>query len=207
MNDFSKNPAISDLPNEVRQQALNLKYSKGKMEAIRFLTLEHHVRLLEAKDFVDGHDEFGRQIRPGRSLGLAVSLEKIFIGVGLLMFAIAFIIYYFQLDFIRHSVRTEGIVVDLISEGDTYAPVIAYEVKGQTYRTQMDVWTNPPAYEINEKVELWAKEADPGRIVVNSVTGRYLAIIILSAIGLVFALIGAGLLSFSRNSSFPRSIR
>ncbi len=177
-----------ELAQDIRQKALDIKAREGDFAAIRFLTLEHKVALFEAKQFVEGQDAFGRKgSYRNKSTGI---IGKAFLGVAFILLSIAFSIYYLQEDFIKNSVSMDAIVVDMISNGGSYAPVIGYEVSGKTYHTRLNIWTNPPAYLINEKLHVWVSNKDPEHILVDSITGRFLAIIILSGLGFIFGILG-----------------
>jgi hypothetical protein len=186
---LSRNTPL-ELPLEVRQKALEIKNRKGKFAAIRFLSLEHRVGLRDAKDFVEGHDAYGREIPPGQRKRPAGIIGKAFLIIAAIMLAIAFSIYYLQADFIKKGRSLNGVVVDMVDTGDSFSPVIRYEVSGTNYETQLDISTNPPAYEINEEVHIWVSSEDPGKILVDSITGRFIPIIVLTSLGFIFGLIG-----------------
>ena len=52
--------------------------------------------------------------------------------------------------------------------GVTYAPVISYDVQGHTYTYESSNSSDPPAYDIGEKVMLLYRPADPEDVRVNS---------------------------------------
>ena len=187
----------AELPLEVRQKALDIKNRLGKFAAIRFLSIEHRIGLREAKDFVGGYDVYGREIPPGQRKRPAGIIGKTFLAIAAIMLAIAFSIYYLQTDFIRKGLSLNGIVVDMVNTGGSFSPVIRYEVNGRNYDTQLDISTDPPAYEINEVVHIWVSNEDPRKILVDSITGRYIPIFVLTSLGFIFGLIGILLKMFS----------
>jgi hypothetical protein len=195
---FVNKKSAEDLPNDVKHQVYDIKSRQGKFEAIKFLAMEHNVGLSDAKRFVESHDEFGRLTGFRNGWSAKGILAKIFIGIGLLLMIVSCVIFYFQKDFIKNSIDTTCTVTELINDGGSYAPVFHYEINGQSYNTQINIWTNPPAYKINEQVHIWVNQSDPSDILIDSITGRYLTILILTAIGMVFSLIGIVFTIFSK---------
>jgi hypothetical protein len=74
----------------------------------------------------------------------------------------------------REGFSVGGVVVGLKesastgTSGTTYAPVVRYEVEGQTHTFTSSNSSNPPAYEIGERVVLLYDPADPTRARIDS---------------------------------------
>jgi ribosomal protein L7/L12 len=115
---------------------------------------------------------------------------KIFAGVGVLITAIALLIFYLKQDTVSRSEIREGYVIDLEYSGNSTAPRIEYEWNGSKRIFTSSVYTHPPAYEVGERVELFVNVKDPADVVINSFTGRWLAVIIVGGIGLFFFAFG-----------------
>jgi hypothetical protein len=123
------------------------------------------------------------------------------IGIGLLVGA--FLLYQKTNSFIASSMKTEGQIIDLISKrssGDsssTYAPEVEYlAYDGKTYRFVSSVSSNPPAYDVGEKVEVLYLEANPNEAQLNGFFSLHLGEFIMGILGTVFFLIGGGILLF-----------
>jgi hypothetical protein len=54
------------------------------------------------------------------------------------------------------------------NSGVTYAPVINYDVNGRTYTYESSNSSDPPAYDVGEKVQLLYRPNDPEDVRVNS---------------------------------------
>jgi hypothetical protein len=52
--------------------------------------------------------------------------------------------------------------------GVTYAPVISYDVQGRTYTYESGSSSDPPAYDVGEKVGLLYRPDDPEDVRINS---------------------------------------
>lgn len=58
-------------------------------------------------------------------------------------------------------------------------------------KTEIYISSNPPSYKLNDVARIWVNKNDPGNILVDSFTGRYLVITIHISRGLIFGLIGS----------------
>lgn len=87
---------------------------------------------------------------------------KIFIavfgGIGVIMLAIAGLLYVREQDFLSRAEKVTGTVVDLdlssnSDGGGAYCPVIEFETKaGEPVRYYGNVCSNPPSYTIGSQV-------------------------------------------------------
>ena len=65
-----------------------------------------------------------------------------------------------------------------------------YELDGQVYRYHSNTSTSPPSVTVGDTVMLWVDPADRERVLVDTFAERYLLIVILGPMGLLFTLIG-----------------
>ena len=181
---------IRDLSHETRLRALGLKHSAGAFEAIRFLTIEHKIGLREAKQYIDTHDEFGREIRlPWIKQGNNIFV-LVFTGTGILLLLIALLIYSYQYDFMSKSDRTEAVVTELKSYGNGYVAVFGYDAGNEHYLKESGTVSTSPEFDIGEKISIWVSRKDPYDIMVDSFMNRWFSILIVGTIGMFFFFFG-----------------
>ncbi len=65
-------------------------------------------------------------------------------------------------------------------------PVISYLWEGKELTYVSNTYTNPPAFERGERVELFVNPSDPSDVWINSFVECYLAMTIVGGIGVVF---------------------
>jgi hypothetical protein len=102
-----------------------------------------------------------------------------------LLFIAAILFYYRQMAAHQYS-KVEGIVIRNQYNDGMARPVIRYQWQGQEMIYADNTYSNPPAYERNEKVELFVNPNDPNDVWINSFMGRYFVMTLLGGIGLVF---------------------
>jgi hypothetical protein len=107
-------------------------------------------------------------------------------GVGTLLLCIAAIIFYFNQRATNQYVHLEGVVVRNEFEGNTARPVIAYLWEGKELTYFSNTSTNPPAFEVGERVELFVNPSDGTDVWVNRFSERWLGMVIVGGIGIVF---------------------
>ena len=90
---------------------------------------------------------------------------------------------------IANSFLATGVVIDFVVD-EGLAPVISYEVDGRPYQYISSIYSNPPAFELNESVVIYVNKDDPNDIIINSFINKWLIVTIFASFGLVFALIG-----------------
>jgi len=113
----------------------------------------------------------------------------IVLGIGFLMWGIAAYFFIDKNQQISNSYLATGVVIDfVIDEG--LAPVISYEVDGSPYQYISSIYSNPPAFELNETVEIYINQDDPNDIIINSFVNKWLLVTIFATFGLVLDLIG-----------------
>jgi hypothetical protein len=73
--------------------------------------------------------------------------------------------------------------------GVTYAPVISYAVQGHTYTYESSNSSDPPAYDVGEKVALLYQPDDPEEVRVNSWFDLWFLPAMLGGAGVVVAIV------------------
>lgn len=107
-------------------------------------------------------------------------------GVGLLLLSIAALLFYFDQRAANLYTRIEGIVIRNQFNNGMARPVISYSWEGKELTYASNTYTNPPAFERGERVELFVNPSDPTDVWVDSFTERWLAMTIVGGIGIVF---------------------
>jgi hypothetical protein len=81
------------------------------------------------------------------------------------------------------GVVTEGIVVEMdasTTDGSTtYAPIIEFQVNGQTYSFKGGISSNPPQYSVGDRVEVRYDPDNPKTAQINKSSERWLVPLIL----------------------------
>ena len=107
-------------------------------------------------------------------------------GVGTLLLSIAAIIFYYNQHATNQYTHIEGVVVRNQFSNGTARPIITYSWEGKDLTYMSNSYTNPPAFERGEKVELFVNPNDPEDAWINSFSERWLAMSIVGGIGIVF---------------------
>jgi hypothetical protein len=110
----------------------------------------------------------------------------VFGGVSFTLLSVAAILFYFGQVAEDQYTKVEGVVIRNQFNGGMARPVIRYQFEGQELVFADNTYTNPPAYERGEKVELFVNPNDPHDVWINSFMGRYFVMTLLAGIGLVF---------------------
>lgn len=111
---------------------------------------------------------------------------KGFGGVSLLLFTIAAILFYNDQKVANSYTRVEGVVIRNQVQRKMARPIISFSWNGKEAIYRANTYSNPPAYERGEKVELFVNPGDQEDVYINSFIGRFLAMTITGVIGLVF---------------------
>ena len=107
--------------------------------------------------------------------------------------------------FVASGTKTEAIVMENIateSRNDNgastilYAPLLQYEVRGKAQTYVPNARSNPPAYDIGEKVPIIYSAKNARNVRIVSYWGIYLGSNILIALGLPLLVTGAGYFLF-----------
>lgn len=185
------------LTGELKTRVIEFLKVNKKMEAIRYVREQTEAQLKTALELVE---EVEKEINPhfksaGGCVGGIFKLVAIFFfGVSFLLLGGAAFSYFMEEASIKNSNLIKGRVISLTPSEDndgteTYAPVVRYtwNEKERTYHSNM--YSYPPAYEVDEQVELYVNREDPDNVYINSFSDRWLVVTILGGIGSVFLII------------------
>ena len=120
-----------------------------------------------------------------------------FIGVGLLAGALALALN--TRSFISSAKSAPGVVTELIQKRDsdgsvTYTPVTTFTAdNGSTITFTSSFSSNPPSYDVGEKVEVLYAPDNPNEARIRGFGSLWLGPVILGGLGLVFSAIGFGI--------------
>lgn len=107
-------------------------------------------------------------------------------GVSVLLLMITALLFYFDQRAANQFTRIEGTVIRNQFRSGTARPIISYSWNGKEMTYADNTYTNPPAYDRGEKVELFVNPRDPADVWINSFVGRFLAMTIVGGLGLFF---------------------
>lgn len=122
--------------------------------------------------------------------------------VGLAMLVFAGALLFSELAFRHEAVRVEGKVIDLVSlrggkGGSTWKPRVEYlDRNGVAHRATGGVASNPPSFEIGDKVEVFYRSEDPDNAHVGGFMQSWFGPLLLGVMGTVFSGVGGGFLFF-----------
>ncbi|MBL7858403.1 MAG: DUF3592 domain-containing protein [Cyclobacteriaceae bacterium] len=186
----------ASLDEPTQHEVIRLLEQNKKIEAIKLVKERKDVGLKRSLELVE---EIQRGLNPffvlsnpsgNRIAGKALKTVGLFLGlVGAILVIISGTLYYNQQSLLSKSEQTEGVVVDIVPHevgGGTYAPIIGYTWKGTAFRYSSTLYSSPPAYEIGETVIVYVNTENPGEVVVNTFSERWLGIVVLSVLGLLF---------------------
>jgi ribosomal protein L7/L12 len=160
-----------------------------KLEAVKYVRAQTDLGLAEAKLIVDEiESELPALIKPHKtkpSASLSIFI-LVFGAIAMLLFGFAAIIFYNQYQSIATSDMVKARVIDFRYSKGAAAAIVSYEWHGETKKYYSNGYSNPPANELGEEVELFVNRNDPTDAMINSFTDRWLGITILSGMGLVF---------------------
>lgn len=134
-----------------------------------------------------------KEVNASRSPGAARKILLLIFGVvGSIFIAIAGVTFYNQSQSIEKSslITAQVIRMEVNSEGLS-APVIEYEWEGKKWLYASSTFSKPPAYQLDEKVPVYVNRENPGEIVVNTFSDRWLLITLFAGLGSVFVAITA----------------
>ncbi len=114
--------------------------------------------------------------------------------------------------FLQGAALADGMVTELSLErsgsrsSGTYHPVVQFRAEnGVAVTFRSSVGSNPPSYRVGEPVGVYYNPANPQDARVNSFFSLWGMVLILSALGAVFFLVGAGIFAFSLVSKRRRA--
>ncbi|MDN4166439.1 DUF3592 domain-containing protein [Cytophagales bacterium LB-30] len=192
---------------EEQKEKLYALIDEGRrLEAVRFLKFTFGITLLEAKELVEAIEkdrdvpskkmpkitpgELFRQMRGKpyepvrRRSGGKAYLIFLLIGLGMLGGA-AWLVYH-GFEKMQNAEVVEGTVVDFVYGDDTSAPMVEYVYQGSTQYVQGQVFSNPPAFDLGEKVDVYVPENPRISPFLGGFMELYFPALILSILGSVF---------------------
>jgi uncharacterized protein DUF3592 len=161
-----------------------------KEEAESILVTEVGLSAEEAKTYIDRLSNAlpttgtANNVPPGTK-----KAAWVVVGVGLLLLGLAVYFFMEKNNQINNSYLTTGIVVGFIVH-DGAAPIIKYEIDGTPYQYTSNVYAAPPAYDVNDAVEIYVLNSDPNEITINSFSHKWLGVTILGIFGSILELVG-----------------
>lgn len=164
-----------------------------KIEAIKYLRQEFNIDLKSAKTLADHiEDDLNPLEYSTTSINIKVIrakasnlFGKIFLGIGFILLAVTMLLIFLDYDHEKTSIRTIGVVINNPSQ-----PTFEYEFDGNKFYYYSTTSSNPPSYQLGEEVELLVDPSDPSNVIVNTITDRWLGIIVIAFIGSIFTIIG-----------------
>ncbi|MBS0486429.1 MAG: DUF3592 domain-containing protein [Proteobacteria bacterium] len=128
-------------------------------------------------------------------------ISVLFFVVGLGLLTGAGFLWLHKANFAAHAVHGDGVVVDLHyrsgSNGDsgTYVPEVEFTASnGSVVHITGSTGSNPAAYTRGEKVNLLYAPENPEGAHIDSFSENWLGVLILGGMGLIFGLIGGGMI-------------
>jgi len=187
---FSETPTLTTIAKEkVKSLVQNGKY----IQAIKYLKEEFRLSLEHAKELIDlASREAGAS--PGFSMkGTALGMYM-FALFGSLFFIVATYFYWKDYQITHDSITVTGSVIELQYDNSDHSsgaiPVVEYTWKGKTKVHHGSTYSNPPAVEVGEKVEVIIWRTDPDKVILDLISERYLLIFIFGILAFVFGAIG-----------------
>lgn len=150
----------------------------------------------------------------GRRVGY-VLMGLFLLLISVVLFAWGAYLYKSRTDATETYIKTEGIVTELrkvkgnADVGITYAPVIKFKDKsGKEYVHESSNSSDPPAYDISEKVEILYNKTDPEEAFINSFGEKWTGIIAFITCGVILFLIGTWMIftAFRRRKYTSESV-
>lgn len=114
----------------------------------------------------------------------------IFALIGTIFFCVGVGISYRSFQFLD-APKVEGVIV-----GGGRSPTAKYEVNNKEYKVTSRISSNPPPFNVGDKVTVLYKADDPADAQIDGFVERWLFLLIFGGIGAVLGLIGWGMLLF-----------
>ena len=131
------------------------------------------------------------KLDPARVVGVA------FGALGAIFLLVVALLYWNDQKSTTSSDRVTGTVIDLdYNSSGSAVPVIEYRHHGKKKILIGSVWSSPPAFNVDEKVDLLVNNEDPTNVTIDSFIERYFLISLFVLFAVVFGGIGYGLLIF-----------
>jgi uncharacterized protein DUF3592 len=178
-----------------------LLYEDNKEDARKILVAEAGVSEEEANEYIQ---RFATSLKKPeiskKSVGKGIQIVVFFVGFVLVGIAVYWVIL--TNNKIAQSELISGQVIDMVYSEDSSAPVIGYEINGMNYHYVSGIYASPPAYQLNESIEIYVSKDNPNEVMINSFINKWLVAVILGSIGLFLSLIAAILL-FTKTTGGP----
>ena len=189
-----------NLPQDIRNELLDLIAGDRKRDAIRRLQEATGINLVDATRQIEqlAKEAPSGATSPGIKRRIPINLllfGALFELVGIVFLAVTIWHSSGTLEqFERNSISVDAVVVGFKGSFDGQAPVFQYRYGEETYQHESNIYSNPPAYEKDETVELLIDPNNPSDPLVNSFSEIWLLPLIFGFLGSVFFLIGSGVL-------------
>jgi len=126
-------------------------------------------------------------------------IKYLFAIIGLGMLVGSFFLFQNTVSFLDNAVKAQGVVIDLVrsrsSDSTTYAPTVRFTTaQGVMIEFTSGTSSNPPSYSRGEQVNVLYLESDPDDAKIDSFFSVWGAAVIVGVIGLVFFLVGLGII-------------
>ena len=133
-------------------------------------------------------------------------IKYLFTLIGIGMFVGTFLLYKSTNAFLVEAIKADGTVVDLVQSRSgnsfTYRPVIQFNNQnGEKIEFITSSGSNPPSHRKGEKVEVLYPPDEPQKARINTFFSLWGGSLILGILGVVFFLIGAGIILVEKLSS------
>ncbi|MCR9250647.1 MAG: DUF3592 domain-containing protein [bacterium] len=187
-----------NISEQQKQEIYDMIKSGRKLAAIKHIRQTFGVTLREAKRLADELDDtvneyedeaITRAKKTGKTIGCIGGgcFGGIFalIGLGMIIGAISVTVYNQQL--VSNGELIEATVIE-----DPYMPVFEYEYNGQKYIYESNASSDPPSYQLGEKVEMYINPTNPSDVLVNTFMERWFVTTLLGVMGTIFFAVGAG---------------
>ena len=180
------------LPEGLKVEVIKMLQGDQKMEAIKLVRQNLGVGLKEGLILVE---EVQKEVDPnyrsvkmgGGCLGGTFNVVSFIFGfIAVVLAGIGVVIYIVQQQTVSNGDYVQGEVVDFKTMDTGVAPVISYQLKGQSKTYISTLYSTPPAYQLHEKLWMYVSRDDQEDVVIDNFTERWLAITILAVIALLF---------------------
>lgn len=184
----------------LRSRIKELLEQGKKIEAVREVKNALGTNLREATVRVESIErEINPDFKPlAKSRGCVRVVAFFVAAVSFLLLAAAFYAYQHQAQTIETGVKVVGVVTDMEYSDGAGAPVVTYPWNGEDRIYRSDTYTNPPAFEVGEEVILYVDETDTDRVLIDSFSERWLGVLILGLLGMVFGLVALAIILVNR---------
>lgn len=184
-----------DVPEEQKQHVRQLLKEGKRIMAIKYLTEHFGLGLQDAKrmadliqqDIIDDGEAIGTIKDRTLPNMKGCFLGKLFQMISLIFLGLA---SYFFID--DYQMVIDGIQVTAVVVSNPSKPIMEYEVAGELYTYEATVSSTPPSYYVGEEVNIYVNPDNPNQILIDTFTDRWLVVVILGSMGLIFFLVGLG---------------